>query len=116
MKTSLLATSAFALCLSATFAEARTSTDAEFRGYQQCVNAADRESRGLVPSRNYYLDKGETSLYYVNATRWEEGERAAVRVACETDLRGHRLLSANVSPGHFTLDRTGSVTIDIAQK
>ena len=115
MNKPLIVTSALALSLASFTAEARTSTTSEYRGYSKCVAAADAQSQGLVPARSYYINRGETDLYYVNATRWESGERAAVRIACETALRGNQLLSSNIESGHYSIDRAGSVTIDIAQ-
>ena len=95
--------------------EARPSSEAELRGYNNCVAAAKKESNGLVPTREYLIDKsGENTLYYVNATRWEDGERNTIRVACETKARGHSLVSATIEDGRFSDDK-GRVTVEVAQ-
>ncbi|MCR9259542.1 MAG: hypothetical protein NXH95_07450 [Pseudomonadaceae bacterium] len=94
--------------------EARTSSDAEMRGYNNCVKAAKQESEGLVTSREYLINK-ERGIYeyYVNATRWEQGERNTIRVACETAQRGAKLISASIEEGRFVPEET-RVTIDVA--
>jgi hypothetical protein len=115
MKTALLISSAIAAASLATVAEARTSSSAEFRGYSTCVSAAAKDTKGLVTSRQYYVDKsGAQHRYYINATRWAEGERDYARIDCKTAARGHRLVSVNVEPGQYTLDR-GQVNIEIAK-
>lgn len=94
--------------------EARTSTDAELRGFNNCVDAAKQDSNGLVTSREYLLNKERgITEYFVNATRWEDGARNSVRVTCETAQRGTKLLSANIEDGRFVQDET-RVTIDVA--
>lgn len=95
---------------------AQTSSNAEFRGFQQCVDAIDRTSRGLVPARTYYIAKaGASAEYFINATRWENGEREAVRIACTTTNRGQRLLSADVEAGRYVNDAAPSVRVEVAQ-
>ena len=96
-------------------AEARTSTSAEIRGYNSCVAEAKKDSNGLVVGKEYMIDKrGNNTRYYVNGTRWEDGERNDVRVACETAVRGHRLVSATVEDGNFTTHEP-RVRIDVAK-
>ena len=103
-----------ALGMSAT-AHARSSSESEFRGYSTCVSYADQRSNGLVPEREYLIDKsGQNTLYYVNATRWEAGERNAIRVACETAQRGADLVSATINSGRYTTT-TPRVTVEVAQ-
>ena len=118
MKKALILTSAAtALLLTGLTTHACTSSDAEFRGYGQCVDAAKKESRGLVTSRSYYVEKeGTDAQYYINATRWEDGKRADVRIDCQTAVRGQRLVSADITQGHFTLDAQPSVRVEVAQK
>jgi hypothetical protein len=118
MKKALILTSAAtALLLTGLTAHARTSSDAEFRGYEQCVDAAKKESRGLVTNRNYYLEQdGTNTQYYINATRWEDTKRAKVRIDRQTAVSGQRLVSADVTQGHFTLDAQPSVRVEVAQK
>ena len=98
----------------ATAVEARPSTDSELRGYNNCLEAAKADSEGLVPSREYLINKdGENTMYYVNATRWENGERNTIRVACETTKRGQSLVSASIEEGRF-VERDSRVTVEVA--
>ena len=115
MKTIALMTTATVLLAFSAITEARTSSGAEMRGYDNCVAAAKKESNGLVTSTNYLIDKvpGST-LYYVNATRWEDGARKNVRISCETASRGHNLVSSVIEDGRFTNTDT-RVTVEVAQ-
>ena len=102
------------LGLSAT-AQARTSSESELRGYTTCVSFAEERSEGLVPEREYLIHKSaKNTQYFVNATRWEQGERNAIRVACETTRRGYELVSATINDGRYTT-RTPRVTVEVAQ-
>ncbi len=114
-KTAIITAATVALGFSAV-AQAQTSSDAEFRGLQNCLDAAEKESNGLVPSRQYLINKeGETNYYFVNATRWEEGERNAIRISCETNRQGSQLLSSTVQDGRY--DTRGTrVTVEVAQQ
>ncbi len=116
MKKTALVTAASVALGFGTVAQAQTSSDAEFRGYQSCLEAADEVSNGLGASRQYLINKeGDTNLYFVNATRWEDGERNAIRVACETNRRGSVLLSKTIQDGRYDTNRT-RVTVEVAQQ
>ena len=107
---------ATALTTSAIAVEARTSSPADFRGYEACVSAAERDSNGLVPARHYYLEKeAGTAYYYINATRWQDGERDFVRIACETTNRGHKLVSNVIEQGRFSQAPRDPQNVEIAQ-
>ena len=94
--------------------EARTSNTSEYRGYQTCLAAAESTSEGLVAKRNYLVNReGTNAEYFINATRWEDGSRAAVRVECETEANGRQLVSASVEPGYFT-NRSTRVRVELA--
>lgn len=113
-KTALITATSLAIGFSAV-ADARPSSNAEFRGYQNCLDAAEKSSHGLVPSRVYLINKeGESNRYFVNATRWEEGERNAIRIACETNRQGSKLLSSAVQDGRYDTKGT-RVTVEIAK-
>lgn len=115
MKTLALTTVALTTFAFSASVDARPSTDAELRGYNNCLAAAQEQSKGLVPTREYLINKdGANTLYYVNATRWENGERNTIRVACETAVRGHNLISASIEEGRF-IDRDSRVTVEVAQ-
>ena len=99
---------ASALTMTSFAAEARTSSSSDFRGYQNCIKAAKQTSQGLVPARQYYVEREDGSAwYYINATHWSDGDRANVRIACETSLRGHKLVSQVVEAGQFTHSDSG---------
>ncbi len=117
-KAALLTTSiAAALTFTGINAEARVSSDSEFRGYKQCLESADEQSKGLVTGRSYLIDKqGAHAEYFINATRWEDGERARVRINCETAGNGNQLLSSSIELGSFTTDPKARVRVEIAQK
>lgn len=115
MHKSTLLAAATALVAFSAVAEARTSTTAEIRGYNNCVAEAKKDSIGLVVDKQYLIDKrGNNTRYYVNGTRWEDGERADIRVACETAARGQRLVSARIEDGNFTTHQP-RVRIDVAK-
>ena len=116
MNKSITLAAATALTTSAFAVEARTSSPADFRGYQACVAAAERNSSGLVTTRHYYLEKeAGSTFYYINATRWNEGERDSVRIACETTNRGHKLVSSVIEQGRFSQAPSESQNVEIAQ-
>ena len=109
-----LATAA-ALSVTALAAEARISSTSDFRGYEACVNAAERSSNGLVPARQYLIERdGANALYYINATRWQDGERDTVRIACETANRGHTLVSSVIEQGKFSQAPTTKENVELA--
>ena len=104
MKLIALTAVSLAALTSAMSAEARPSTQAEIRGYDRCVTAADEQSNGLVTSRYYFVDRGpQVSKYYVNGTRWEQGDRNDVRIACETTSRSPGPVSTPSSTWHDRL-------------
>ena len=114
MRKTIILTAATALIGTASIAQARTSSDMEFRGYNTCLDAAENVSDGLVPSRQYFVNRdGADATYYINATRWEEGERAAVRISCETTTRGAQLVSKVIEDGRFTNDGS-TVRVEVA--
>ena len=103
-----------AALIGASTAFAGGSSYAELRGFNKCVNAAERDSRGLVVSRNYLINAQDSSNeYFINGSRWEEGERAAVRINCETTRSGRKLLAMELQPGQY-IDSDTQVTIEVA--
>lgn len=95
-------------------AGAQPSNPTEFRGYSTCVDAAEAQLSGLVTSREYFINRSaEKRQYFINATAWDAGDRARVRVACETSRNGRKLLELTVDEGRFVLD-DGTVTVRVA--
>ena len=114
MKSLLITTSAIALLGVASVADARFSSSAERRGYEHCVDEAKDQSNGLVVAGHFFVENEvETNKYYVNGTRWEEGSRNHVGIACETNRSGHKLLSADIRDGRYVQARP-NVRIELA--
>ena len=112
MKKTLVIAAAVA---ASTTAYAQTSSTAEFRGYENCVDAVEEQSNGLTTPRSYLLNTaGEHTSYYINASRWEAGERAQVRISCETTKNGRVLLSSAVEPGRWVQDSRTRVRVELA--
>ena len=116
MKKSLVIAAAVAATAS-TAAYAKNSSPAEFRGYENCVGAAEEQSNGLTTPRSYLVNTaGENTNYYINGSRWEAGERESVRISCETTKNGRVLLSSAVEPGRFVQDSRTRVRVELAAK
>lgn len=104
------------LALASATALAQPSNSAELRGYDKCLDAAAEQSQGLAPQRFYLLNtEGEQNQYFINASRWEDGNRVAVRIACETSANGRTLLSQSVVPGRFDTQRS-RVSVEVAKR
>jgi len=116
MKTIATITAA-AICLTfAATSEARGGSYRGVRGIDNCVKAAARESTGLSTSKGYYVDHStEARQFYVNGTRWENGERKQIRIACTTSKSGNQTLNVNVADGRFTNVEPES-SADLSQK
>lgn len=83
-------------------AVAQASSPSQSRGYSKCLNAAAEQSQGLSSQRNYLFSRdGAKSQYYINATRWQNGERVAIRINCQTTANGQMLLSHDIAEGRF---------------
>ena len=93
----------------------KSSTNTEFRGYENCVSAAEGETRGLVTSREYFIHRTpDMNQYFINASAWNDGERVKVRVACDTSRNGRKLIDFSVADGSYVLDQ-GQVNVRVAQ-
>lgn len=104
------------MALGSASALADTSSPAEYRGYSKCLEAAAAQSRGLAADRFYLLNaEGTDRQYFINATRWQDGDRVPVRIACETSRSGRVLLSQSIAEGRFTSPR-GQVRIEVAER
>ena len=101
MKKSPLMIAAAAALLSAT-AVAGTSSPAEQRGYQACLEANEDQFRGLLVDRKYLLrDNEDSRSYFINATAWENAERVKVGFSCETTRNGRLLSNNGVAYTHY---------------
>ena len=95
-------------------AVAKTSSAPEYRGYANCVEAADGDLSGLVTGRDYFINRTpESNQYFINGTAWAEGERVEVRVQCDTSRNGRQLLDVSVAEGTYVLDQ-GQVNVRVA--
>ena len=102
MQKVVILSTALTLSAATMVAEARTSSPSDYRGLQNCLAAAEATSNGLVPAREYLIEKdGSKAWFYINATRWQDGQRDAVRIACQTERGGKKLVSASIEPGRF---------------
>ena len=116
MSNPLLITAAIGALAFTGTVEARGSL-ADQRGYDNCVSEAKQQSVGLATKRYYFLEKtDDAKQYFINASRWEAGERTPVRIDCATNLRGNRVLSAAIEPGRWVQDKGARVRVEIAQK
>jgi len=98
------------------FVEARQGTFAEQRGYENCRTQFADQSRGLETTRHYFVDRSaETPRFYINGSRWEDGERTLARMTCVTTPSGARILASEVESGRF-LNRHPKVTVEVAAR
>lgn len=89
------------------------SSFAESRGYQTCVDGAEREVQLIQVSGDYFIyDHSDARRYYLNGYAFRDGESAEVKIACDTTLSGNRLLGVTVDSGRYA----GQVveTVDVA--
>ncbi|MEE8079324.1 MAG: hypothetical protein V3T18_10035 [Pseudomonadales bacterium] len=104
---------AVAAVFSAT-AQAKPSSTSEFRGYNNCLEAASMPYKGVVADRAYYLSRaGSAQTYYINATAWASGDRINLRITCDTSTNGRELLRSSIDSGRFKLARP-AVRIKVA--
>ena len=104
---------AVAAVFSAT-AQAKLSSTSEFRGYNNCLEAASTPYEGVVADRAYYLNRaGSAQTYYINVTAWHSGDRVNLRITCDTSTNGRELLRSSIDSGRFTLARP-SVRVEVA--
>jgi hypothetical protein len=95
-------------------ATAQVSTAPEYRGYNECIEVAETEASGLVPTREYFIARSDSmNQYFINATAWADGDRVDVRVACDTSRNGREVLELEVAEGRFVLDE-GRVNVRVA--
>lgn len=104
---------AVAAVFSAT-AQAKLSSTSEFRGYNNCLEAATTPYEGVVADRAYYLSRaGSARTYYINVTAWDSGERVNLRITCDTSTNGRELLRSSIDSGRFKQARP-TVHIEVA--
>ncbi len=113
MKKTLVALSALTILIAGA-AHARPSQPSEFRGYETCIDAAKAEFRsGFATSRTYFIDReGPANAYFINASAWQGGDRAPLRITCETSRNGRKLLAYSIAPGRF-VSKPGTVSIQV---
>lgn len=102
----VLASLGFAALAGTAVASAPSSFN-ESRGYQNCVAAADAAAAEngapilRVDSTYYIRDRHDSRIFYLNAYARSDGRTEPLRVACETNRNGSRLLTVNVEAGHY---------------
>ncbi len=114
MKKALTALSVLTIFIAGT-ASARLSQPSELRGFEICVETARAEfTNGFVANTTYFIDRdGSSNSYFINASAWQDGDRALIRITCETSANGRELVAYNTASGRFTRAR-GKVTIQVA--
>lgn len=94
--------------------QAGDGTFADQRGFANCSSEFHAASVGLVTDRHHFVDKrDENPHFYINGTRWEEGSRASVKMACETSPSGADVLASEITAGRYKGQHT-RITIDVA--
>lgn len=85
------------------------STHSEQRGFSRCVQAVESDLRSdLSVERTYFTNTHAKSReYYLNARVRRDGQWADVRIACETNRNGYKILAVNHEPGRY-LGRTSA--------
>ena len=112
--TALIATVAAAAAVFTASAQAGTSSSSEFRGYNNCLEAASMPYKGVVADRAYYLSRaGSAQTYYINVTAWDSGDRVNLRITCDTSTNGRELLRSSIDSGRFQLARP-KVRVEVA--
>ena len=91
------------------------STPSEIRGYNACLKQISKESDGLVTARQYLISRdGADANYYINATRWQDGKRDAVRFNCATTLGGKKVVSVLTEAGRFAQAPAQPAQLEVA--
>jgi hypothetical protein len=81
---------------------AKPSSFGESRGYQTCVDAAEREVQLVkVASRYFIYDHSDARRYYLNGVAFRDGDATPIKIACDTTSSGHRLLGVSVDAGEY---------------
>jgi hypothetical protein len=81
---------------------ATPSSFSESRGYQTCVDAAERESHIVKVASDYFIyDHQDARRFYLNGYAFRDGASVPVKISCDTTLSGHRLLDVSVDAGQY---------------
>ena len=108
MTRSLLITAA---CLSTASGWAgQPNTMSENRGFDTCLKKATRESATLHVDRTFYTNTyAHSRQYYVNGHASVDGKWTPVRVACQTNRIGSKVVAFRLEEGHFAARYPASV-------
>jgi hypothetical protein len=81
---------------------ATPSSFAESRGYQTCVDAADRDNQIVKVASDYFIyDHSDARRFYLNGYAFRDGASVPVKISCDTTLSGQRLLDVRVDAGQY---------------
>lgn len=106
IKTAVAAT----LLLSGAAWAERPNSLSENRGFAACVEAAESRVRSVKVHPTFYLNTyADSRQFYLNGNAVMNGEWRPVRVACETDRKGYKVLALRVQEGQFAPRFTGPV-------
>ena len=114
MKTPIIA-GAIAVLATATFVtdvQAAASSPAEHRGYEACLSATADSLQGLTTERSYLLsNSADQRTYYINATAWQDGQRAQVGITCATSKSGRDVLSHAVTDNRYAAASSDGIQV-----
>jgi hypothetical protein len=98
----LAATVVSGLGLASAAHAAAPSTFSESRGYQNCVDAAEQQTRLLgVDGRYFIYEHDDSRHFYLNGHAREDRRSVPVKISCLTNRSGTRVLEVAVNGGHY---------------
>ena len=111
-KTAVIAGSSLLVAAMAANAGGAPSTPSETRGFESCVNKAERTTGQLSVESDYYLNThAESREFFLNAHARHGELWGPVRIRCETSRNGTRVLAVNVEKGSYL----GRIAPNVAQ-
>ena len=88
----------------------RPNTLSENRGYAACVRALEAEHNSVKVKPTFYLNAyADSREFFLNGHANIEREWRPVRVRCETNRKGHQVLSLSVKEGQYAARVMNSV-------
>ncbi len=88
----------------------RPNTLSENRGHEACLQSAEEHTRGVTFDPTFFTNTyAQSRHFYMNGYASLEGAWQPVRVACETNRIGSRVLGFRLEPGRFAARFPASV-------
>lgn len=80
----------------------RSNTMSENRGFATCVAAAQAQARSAKISPRFFVNSyADSHQFYLNGYANVEGKWGPIRVRCQTDRKGYRVLALQLQEGKF---------------